>query len=164
MRCFVGFFFSLFDVGLFDQTMDCKFSELEAAADDEEDMSIRFICNALFIFARVLDSVVLFLCFFVIEFLVSSMVPFLEDDDDNVSEMSVISCNFSSRVLLLDLMSSFFLNLLGDPILSVDPDDDEDLSSFIDLSLTSLSFDSSSLLSVALFREKWSFGLVADSC
>ena len=82
------------------------------------------------------------------------MVPDLEDDDDDVSEMSVISCTFSSSVFLLGLMSSFFLNLLGGPILSVDPDDGEDLSLFHDLLLTSLSFDLSSLLFVVLFREK----------
>ena len=76
--------------------------------------------------ARVLGSVILFFSLFVFDFLVSSMVSFsdLEDDDDDVSEMSVISCKFSSSIFLLGLISFFFLNLIGDPILSVDADDD----------------------------------------
>ena len=71
---------------------------------------------------------------------------------------------FSSSVLLLGLMSTFFLNLLGYPILSVKPDDDEDLSSFLGVLLTSLSFDLCSLFFVVFFLEKSSFGSVADSC
>ena len=57
--------------------------------------------------ARILDSVILFFSLFVVDFLVRSMVSFsdLEDDDDDVAEMSVRSCKFSSSIFLLGLIS-----------------------------------------------------------